>query len=79
VENFDPNRARLSKKDTFNRFIVKSSKLLKQAVEEGDIKKDDNILVIERGGKHLAFSVFQMAYHHVAQGELAGEPYLVTF
>ncbi len=37
------------------------------------------LLVFERGGEHRALIAREMAYHHVAQGELAGEPYLVSF
>ena len=41
--------------------------------------KDEDILVVERGGQRLAFLVRQMAYHHLAQGKLAGQPYIVSF
>jgi len=37
------------------------------------------LIAFERGGMHRAFLAREMAYHHVAQGELAGEPYLVSF
>ena len=40
---------------------------------------DDELLVFERGGEQRGLLLPQMVYHHVAQGELAGEPYLVTF
>ena len=36
-------------------------------------------MVMVRGGQHLALSTMQMSYHHVAQGELAGEPWMVSF
>lgn len=41
----------------------------------------DNVelLVFERKGLRRALIVKEIAYHHVCQGELAGEPYLVTF
>jgi hypothetical protein len=44
-----------------------------------DLKPDDELLVFERGGDRRGLLLPQMVYHHVAQGELAGEPYLVTF
>ena len=34
---------------------------------------------MNRGGKRYVFILRQMVYNHVAQGTLAGEPYLVTF
>lgn len=30
-------------------------------------------------GDAYAFPVMQMAYHHIAQGDISGEPYLVTY
>jgi hypothetical protein len=44
-----------------------------------DLAGDDELLVFERGGERRGLLLPQMVYHHVAQGELAGEPYLVTF
>jgi hypothetical protein len=79
MNNFDSSRARLNKKDMFQRFTVKSSESLDKAVEQKKINQDDLILILERNDCRLAFSVFQMAYHHIAQGELKGDPYLVTF
>ena len=38
-----------------------------------------DLLVFERGGQRRSVSLPDAAYHHVIQGELAGEPYLVTF
>jgi hypothetical protein len=39
----------------------------------------EELLVFGRGDQYRALILRQMVYHHVAQGELAGEPYLVTF
>ena len=44
-----------------------------------DLAPDDELLVFERGGERRGLILPQMVYHHIAQGELAGEPYLVTF
>jgi hypothetical protein len=79
MSNFDSSRARLSKKDMFQRFVVKGSESLEIAVKEKKIGGDDQILIVERNGERLAFSISQIAYHHIAQGKLAGQPYLVTF
>jgi len=43
------------------------------------LQADTELLVMERRGIQRAFLAREMAHHHVAQGELAGEPYLVSF
>ncbi|MAG37174.1 MAG: hypothetical protein CL878_13150, partial [Dehalococcoidia bacterium] len=69
---FDAGRARLRGPGMFLRFNVP---------DEGDLladlrlDADTPLLVVERGGKRRALSVRQIAYHHLAQGQLAGEPY----
>lgn len=40
---------------------------------------DEELILFERGGEPLALRVREMAYHHAAQGELGGEPYLISF
>ncbi|MEM9777211.1 MAG: hypothetical protein AAF902_21715 [Chloroflexota bacterium] len=37
------------------------------------------LIAFEVNGVRRVLSVKEMVYHHVCQGELAGEPYLVTF
>lgn len=37
------------------------------------------LLVFERKDERRAFLAREISYHHVGQGVLAGEPYLVTF
>ncbi len=72
----DPAKALLKEPDFFQRFRVpERGGLLKEA----QLKPDELLLLIERGSKRRAFLARQLAYHHVAQGELAGEPYLVAF
>ena len=73
---FDSDRARLKGPDTFKRFNVTGDGVLLKAA---NLKLNDGLLVFERAGKRRALLQKQMVYHHVAQGELAGEPYLVTF
>jgi len=43
------------------------------------LRPDEDLLIFKRGSKRYALILRQMAYHHVAQGTLAGEPYLVSF
>ena len=40
---------------------------------------DLELIVFSRRGERRGLIAREMAYHHVAQGELAGEPYLVSF
>jgi len=48
-------------------------------LDEAGLDDDEELLVVERDGQRLGFPTRQMAYHHTAQGVLAGKPYLVTF
>ena len=47
----------------------------------GDARLADEtpVLVFEVGESTLVLVSSQMAYHHVAQGEMNGEPWMVTF
>jgi hypothetical protein len=40
---------------------------------------DTELITFTRGGETRALLAREMAYHHVAQGELAGQPYLISF
>lgn len=44
-----------------------------------NLKPTNELLTFERGGQHRAILVSEATYHHIIQGELAGEPYLVTY
>ena len=44
-----------------------------------NLKGDTELLAFERGGQRRAVLGTEIAYHHSVQGELAGEPYLVTY
>jgi hypothetical protein len=74
--DFNPKRARLEKPDMFKRFIVP---------DEGELLSKVNLnpkimlLIVEINSTRRALLVKQMAYHHVAQGVLKGEPYVATF
>ena len=50
-----------------------------QSLAAANLNADTEILLIERGHERRALLATEMAYHHVAQGELAGERYLVSF
>ena len=73
---FDASRADLSGPDTFQRFPVNGPGTPLQQLR---LDPKTQLLVFERGGQRRALLQRQMVYHHLAQGELAGEPYLVSF
>ena len=73
---FDPERARFSGPDQFPRFRVTGDG---SSLAEARLPPETLLLVFERGGERRALSVTQMTWHHLAQGELAGEPYVVSF
>lgn len=73
---FDANRALLKRPDMFQRFRVTAEGV---PLKDTDLSSSTELLVFERHGERRALLVQEMAYHHVAQGELAGEPYIVSF
>lgn len=79
VPGFDVNRAMLPDGSRFTPFLVEESQLLSEALGQGVVDEDTPILVVERGGQRLALITREMMFHHVAQGEMAGEPWMVSF
>jgi hypothetical protein len=73
---FHPARAILKGPDTFKRFNVTGNGV---PLAEADLNPTDELLICERAGERRALLQKHMVYHHVAQGKLAGEPYLVSF
>ena len=60
----------------FKPFIIP---VKEQSLSEANLHPDEELIVIERNREYGALLAREMAYHHVAQGEMAGEPYLITF
>ena len=58
----------------FDPFYVKTLEPLKDLVEQQRVYKDEELLVLEKNGQHLAILTRHMAYHHVAQGDLKMNP-----
>ncbi len=79
VPDFDVNRATLSDKDDFQPFYAKTTRPLREALASGNVHEDTPILLMEGNREALALLTQQMCYHHVAQGEMAGEPWMVSF
>jgi len=78
MTKFDSDRATLRDKNIFPPLYVNSTISLGEALKRGDVRKDNHLMVIERNDWMLALLTKQMIYHHVAQGEMAGEPWMVS-
>ncbi|MCA9655819.1 MAG: hypothetical protein H6712_35390 [Myxococcales bacterium] len=63
----------------FTPFRVEGTQPLTQALESGEVAEEADLLISVREGRALALLRSQMAYHHVAQGTVRGEPWLVFF
>ncbi len=77
--DFDIDVARIGVGSRFEPFLVSESELLRDAMSSGKVQGDARVLVMDRRAGRLAFLTDQMAYHHVAQGEIDGEPWMVSF
>lgn len=72
-----PHKTRLLKMGFFFKpYIVPSHGF---SLKQANLNPDEELIILERGGLQRALLGREMAYHHVAQGELAGEPYLISF
>ena len=76
IAGFDQRRAWLRGPDAFRRFNVpaEGERLAAAQVDPGS-----ELIIVERRHARRAFLVRELARPHGAQGELAGEPYLVSF
>ena len=77
--DFDIDVARMGVGSMFEPFRVSESELLRDAMSSGRLQGDTRVLVSDHPAGRLAFVTDQMAYHHVAQGEIDGEPWMVSF
>jgi hypothetical protein len=76
---FELNRARLRKKELFPPFYVRETRSVRNALAGGDVRSNESVLVMETEMGALVLLTKQMTYHHVAQGEKAGRPWMVSF
>ncbi len=77
--DFDIDVARIGVGSRFEPFRVSGSEPLRDAMSSGKLESDTRVLVLDHPAGVLAFLTDQMAYHHVAQGEINGEPWMVSF
>ncbi|MTI33572.1 DUF3179 domain-containing (seleno)protein [Xanthovirga aplysinae] len=76
MEKFDLNRARLRNPDYFKRFEVKGEPL---SLEILGLPDKEELLVFEKNNHRYGFLLQELAYHHVAQGKIEDEPFMVSF
>ena len=76
MNDFDPSRAWLRGPDYFQRFVDQGAAVV---IEDAGLNPDLELIIAARSGERAAFVMRELAYPHGVQGELAGEPYLVSF
>lgn len=79
AEGFDTERALFWAEPNFVPLRDPEWTSLANARRSRQVADDTPVLVFEVGGETLVLVSSQMSYHHVAQGETAGEPWMVTF
>lgn len=77
--SFDIDIARIGTSSRFEPFRVSETEPLRDALSSGKVQSDTRVLVMEHPAGRLAFLTDQMVYHHVAQGDIDGEPWMVSF
>ena len=78
-DGFDTDRAIFWGQPNFVPLRDPEWKSLRSARRAGDVTDETTVLSFEIAGKTLVLVSSQMSYHHVAQGEMEGEPWMVTF
>ena len=78
-DDFSADRAMLLDSTVYVRFDVKDTWSLREALDEGLLQAQTRVLIMEHAKGRLALVTNQMAYHHTAQGEIDGEPWMVSF
>ncbi len=78
-EGFDVGRAIFWEFPNFVPLRNPKWQSLRTAHRGGAVSDDTPVVVFNVAGSTLVLVSSQMAYHHVAQGETNGEPWMVTF
>ncbi len=77
--DFDIDVARIGLGSRFEPFVVESVEPLADALKDGKVQNDTRLLVSHHPAGRVALLTDQLTYHHVAQGSIAGEPWMVSF
>jgi len=72
--DFDINRASFHKRTRFKPFNI--DKFIEPIGLES---KQEGVLVFEIGNKHYGLLTKQMIYHHVANGQIDDEAFMISF
>ena len=78
-DGFDTDRAIFWTRPNFTPLRDPEWQSLRGARRAGDLTDETTVLTFEVQGQTLVLVSSQMSYHHVAQGEMEGEPWMVTF
>ena len=78
-DGFDTGRAIFWSAPNFVPLRDPDWRSLSDARRAREVSDDTPVLVFEAGGSTLVLVTSQMSYHHVAQGDRNGEPWMVTF
>jgi hypothetical protein len=78
MTEFDARRALLVRGDIFAPFRVRSTRPLRAALARRVLRADEPVVATECSAVPVVLLKRHLAFHHVAQGELAGEPWLVS-
>ena len=78
-EGFDTDRAIFWARPNFIPLRDPEWQSLRGARRAGEVSDETTVVTFDVAGKTLVLVSSQMSYHHVAQGEMDGEPWMVTF
>ncbi len=78
-DGFDTDRAIFWARPNFTPLRDPELQSLRAARRAGKVRDETTVVTFDVGGKTLVLVSSQMAYHHVAQGDMEGEPWMVTF
>ncbi|MEM7798177.1 MAG: hypothetical protein AAF633_03215 [Chloroflexota bacterium] len=76
---FDAERAVLSEKAIFEPLVINDKNGKTRPLSKSGLPQEAQIIIAERNGQQITFLLRHLSYHHLAQGELAGQPYMVSF
>ena len=79
AQDFDLGRAYIGEAPMFDAFYPTEYESLASVRRSGRVNDDTALLVLQRDGATLTLLTMQMSYHHIAQGEMEGEPWMVSF
>ena len=78
-DGFDTDRAIFWARPNFTPLRDPEWQSLREVRRAGDLGDETVVVTFDVRGKTLVLVSSQMSYHHVAQGSMNGEPWMVTF